>query len=288
MSAHGLIFFALAAASSPALAECNLISKLPWVIDQPGKYCLSHDLAVSPDALYELSGAPAALTIDSAISADQSVTIDLNGHTLSLQAESSEYTSATRGVDISGGGNVNILNGTIQGFDLAIYGASDGGGSLTIDRIDIVMDHPDLAYPSGYATGIYVLDFDRIDVLGGSIINETNLNGFGFRTSHVRAVKVTGVDIISTHGIVIGGGTESANVHHAFVESYNPTGATSYGIMLGAEKSIIADTAISGFPIGLNFSTSAGAYSRMTVLASSDCFIGGTSVGLSNTCTIEP
>lgn len=276
------------AAPQAALADCSTdssytkITGTNFVVEQPGKYCLTQDLTVSVE---DYDG----LEINTGSLGGQSVLIDLNEHKIALVVESGENVAYTAGVFISSvdDGNVTVQNGTIQGFDWGVFSFSGVGGTLNVQDVDIVIDNPEAAY----ATGIDVSDFDEVVVTGGSIHAEIPGAYAGMLIWEVPVITVASAEIVSSgHGIITTGADRVSVFDSVLTNDHDHI--TTWGIGLAdTPNSMIVNTDISGFGVGVHYdeaSDAKGIYARTTVSALDQCFVGGMAIGSKNTCTIEP
>lgn len=85
--------------------QCHLINKVPFKIKKPGKYCLAQDLYFN-----RLNGRAIKIASDS-------VTLDLDGHTLHGLRDSKSQAIAIYAENRS---NITIRNGCIEGFLMGI------------------------------------------------------------------------------------------------------------------------------------------------------------------------
>jgi hypothetical protein len=119
----------LALAASPsARAECRAIAAVPFVITEPGSYCLAEDVGTTMT-----SGA--AITIEA-----NSVVLDLQDHRLGNLGAGSATTAVgvlVRSAGPSLASNVVVRNGTIRGFQTAVYAQAR---FLTVE--DLRIDSP--------------------------------------------------------------------------------------------------------------------------------------------------
>jgi Right handed beta helix region len=90
-------------AGAYAQPTCTPITTVPYTITEPGTYCLTGDLPVTSDAFLN------AIEI-----ASDSVTIDLQGHT--LDGGTLGPGNQVNGIYSLNRGNITVHNGTIRGF----------------------------------------------------------------------------------------------------------------------------------------------------------------------------
>lgn len=115
-----LIFTAFAAAPAQAASACRPIDDLPYVIGEPGLYCLTRDFAVD---------LPGGAAIE--VQADH-VTIDLAGFTLDNRAAGRESSAA--GIFSWERANIVVRDGSVIGFHEGIALSGPFGGNSSYNH----------------------------------------------------------------------------------------------------------------------------------------------------------
>ena len=140
-----LILLALVASTSHAeTTRCTVISTLPINITKQGAYCLNRNLSTK-------IATGGAITVIA-----NNVSIDLNGHALVGLAPMS--TTSAFGIYAVNRQNITIRNGSIRGFQTAIY-LLDSSTSNTASQRHLIED---IRVSKNKEYGIFVWGSDNI------------------------------------------------------------------------------------------------------------------------------
>ena len=219
---------ALTLGAVPARAEtvnCTPMTSFPGFIVDPGIYCLTQDIHTN------IAIGNAAITI-----AASNVVIDLNGHVLgNLSAGSG---TLAQGIYAAQQKNITIKNGTIRGFEFAIF--LDDSAPFTTSQGHVIED----------------LRADQNTVVGIQVRGRGNL----IRNNQIEATGGTtalGADV-DAYGIVASG-PENKVLNNDVINTFATGGGISYGIKFSsAPDSLAVNNRITEAQHGIDFFTSTG------------------------------
>ena len=175
----------------------------PIVIDQPGSYVLTSNIAV-PDLLngFEITAS--------------NVTLDLNGHTIAGESQNSNL----RGINVTGG-NISVSNGAISSFEGGIHGSGLRLHNLRISNTWTAIEVTNSVitqciFQETLASGVYITKstienstvsagWNGISAVDSNVINcivfDVTEYGLTARNSTVTNCTVTGVGPFAVAGI---------------------------------------------------------------------------------------
>jgi len=200
-----LLCVAAAMAGSSAGADetfyCNrYITTVPYVIRQPGHYCLIGNLTTA-------MASGVAITI-----AADFVWVDLNNY--ALDGSAAGLGTAARGIAEEGQKHVTVRNGTVRGFREGIFFGIPGSGAEALTIEGIQADRNTREGISIEAPGEdNVVRGNRISNTGGTTF--TNLTG------------ITGLSVVGDVSVI----------DNEIVNTFSPPGNQAYGIIFSGTPS---------------------------------------------------
>jgi hypothetical protein len=201
-----LLGVAAAAAGSSAGADetfyCNrYITTVPYVIRQPGHYCLSGNLTTAMT-----SGV--AITI-----AANFVWLDLNN--FALDGSAAGLGTAARGIDMGGQKHVTVRNGTVRGFQGGIFFGIPGSAAeaLTIEGMQVDRNTRE---------GISIEAPGEDNVVRGNRISNTG------GTTFTNLTGITGLSVVGDVSVI----------DNEVVNTFSPPSNQAYGIIFGGTPGV--------------------------------------------------
>jgi hypothetical protein len=262
--------------AGPAAAEtllCTTIAEVPYVISQPGIYCLDRDIQMSSEA------PGAAITI-----ASSQVVLDLNGFTLRNLPVHPRNT-ATNGIHAVNREHVTVKNGTVSGFLRGVYLQGNSAGLNEGHVVEgIQADGNTYEGISVDGSGVLLRD-NRVRLIIGSHLPE-------YQVAKGLWVMGAGVQVLDNHVFEVhgmpGGGpgygiyvnAMGAVVRGNRVGNGRQVTETAVAITVRQPDALVTDNRMSWTDVGLIFeSGGAGKYRDNVTANVGTPYSGGTSIG---------
>jgi parallel beta-helix repeat protein len=246
---------------------CVPITAVPYVITQPGSYCLDRHLSTSAASGY-------AIRIQS-----NDVQIDLNGFTLvNTSAGNTAHGISTASVSYR---NVTIRNGTVRGFNIGVY-TGPGEGHF-VDRI--VADAN--LYVGIWLHGRGTVRDSYVQGTGGTTQSVFGIYGIVLYDQGSSAVNNNVMDTcgiesaIPCIGIYVLGASRSVLERNRVGQS-TPLGiyTNRKGIYLnGSAGTTVSDNRLTNLNNGIEFASSSGPYRDNMCESCGTKYTGGTNAG---------
>lgn len=235
---------------------CIAISSAPFTISNSGSYCLTKDISTSTGTAIQINSSDVAL--------------DLGGYTLNGLSSGGSTSAAAITDAYTLRRNITVRNGTIRGFDSAVYLIGTGirvegihadvmsGRAIEVDGSDAVIrgnhvvETGSLANPGA---GIFV-NGDRTHVLDNDV--DRTIGGIG-----AFGIYASGFDMV----------VEGNRITNTAIRS----GSTGIGVVNGT--ALVINNRITSVDYGITLPPIGGAYRDNITFSVNTPYIGGTSAG---------